>query len=229
MCKISVIIPVLNEEHALLANLPLLQSWRQSGHEVIVVDGGSTDTSVGIAEEMADSVLLSTPGRSSQMNNGAVYATGDILLFLHIDTLLPERADQQVMEALQIPGKVWGRFDVRLSGKNPVFRLIEALMNLRSRITGIATGDQALFVNTAVFKEVGTYPDIPLMEDVVISKKLRSRSWPVCLSQKVLSSSRRWEQHGIMRTVLLMWRLRLAFFLGADPHELHARYYSKSS
>jgi len=229
MQKISIIIPVLNEESALPAYLPVLQDYRRAGHEVIVVDGGSCDNSVSIAAALADLVVESSPGRGVQMNAGAARATGEILLFLHIDTLLPDHADRLLMEHLSNSDRVWGRFDLSLSGSNCVFRLIERMINLRSRYTGMATGDQAIFVLSSVFEQVGAYPEIPLMEDLALSRKLRNFSSPVCLRQRVVSSSRRWEQHGIVRTILLMWILRLQFFLGVSPDALYRKYYKDNS
>ena len=225
--KISIIIPVLNEESALRAHLPVLQDFRHAGHEVIVVDGGSCDESVSIASALVDQVLASSPGRGVQMNAGAVQATGAVLLFLHIDTLLPDHADRLVTESLAHLDRVWGRFDLSLSGRNPAFRLIERMINLRSRYTGMATGDQGIFVLSSVFEQAGAYPEIPLMEDLALSRELKKFSRPVCLRQQVISSSRRWEQHGIVRTIVLMWILRLQFFLGVSPQVLYRRYYKK--
>lgn len=224
--KISIIMPVLNEAAALQEHLPALQSWREAGHQLIVVDGGSTDDSAGLAAPQVDLCLRSPPGRARQMNVGARRAEGEVLLFLHIDSQLPPDADVLVLQALG-QGCVWGRFDVRLSGPQRAFRLIETAMNLRSRLTGVATGDQAIFVTREAFDQAGAYADVPLMEDVMLSKALRRISKPACLRARVLSSSRRWEQHGISRTVWLMWRLRLAFFLGASPHKLHSQYYAQ--
>lgn len=227
MQKISIIIPVLNEESALRSHLPALQDYRHAGHEIIVVDGGSWDASVSIASACSDQVVESPPGRGVQMNAGAAQATGSVLLFLHIDTLLPPQADLLVTESLSERG--WGRFDLSLTGRNPAFRLIERMINLRSRYTGMATGDQGIFVLSSVFQQVGAYPEIPLMEDLALSRKLRKLSKPACLRQQVISSSRRWEQHGIVRTVLLMWILRLAFFIGVSPDVLYRKYYKKNT
>tara|TARA_R100001039_G_C1803332_1_gene79040 strand:+ start:123 stop:872 length:750 start_codon:yes stop_codon:yes gene_type:complete len=225
--KLSIIIPVLNEVATLRRQLPALQSLRRQGHQVIVVDGGSTDGSVQAIRGQVDLCLNSAPGRARQMNAGAAQAAGDILLFLHIDTTLPANAAEQVVAALADGATCWGRFDVRLDGQHPAFRVIAGAINLRSRVTAVATGDQAIFVRRAVFEQIGGYADVPLMEDVMISKTLRSMSRPVCLRSPVLSSSRRWQQHGILTTIWLMWRLRLAFFLGASPVALHAQYYGR--
>ncbi len=227
MSRLSIIIPVLNEAVTLRQQLPALQGLRQAGHQVIVVDGGSTDASVEAARHLADHCLQSAPGRARQMNAGAAQATGDILLFLHIDTTLPDGAAERVLSALADSSRAWGRFDVRLDGQHPAFRVIAAAMNLRSRLTAVATGDQAIFVRRAVFEQIGAYPDVPLMEDVIVSKALRRLSRPVCLRPPVIASSRRWQRHGILATTWLMWRLRLAFVLGASPADLHAQYYSK--
>ena len=225
MYKISIIIPVLNEADTLRQQLPGLQHLREAGHQLIMVDGGSTDDSVAVARGLVDLALHSEPGRARQMNAGALHATGDILLFLHIDTVLPQRAADLVSTALKGSEHCWGRFDVRLDGRQAAFRVIARAMNLRSRLTAVATGDQAIFVDRAVFTQMGGYPDVPLMEDVMISKALRKQSRPACVAEPVVCSSRRWQQHGIIATTWLMWRLRLAFFCGASPASLHARYY----
>jgi rSAM/selenodomain-associated transferase 2 len=224
MSLISIIIPVLNEATALPACLPPLQPLRQQGCELIVVDGGSTDNSVVIATPLADQVLTARKGRAAQMNAGARAAQGDIFWFLHGDSLPPPAAAALIRTTLNRSDRVWGRFDVRLSGSRPLLRVVETLMNTRSRLTGIATGDQGIFMHRAVFEHVGGYPDITLMEDLALSRALKRISRPVCLRQHLLTSSRRWEQNGIWKTILLMWRLRLAYFLGADPTRL-ARLY----
>ena len=231
MNTFSIIIPVINESAALKVNLPLLQHWRRDGHEVIVVDGGSSDDSVSMCSGLVDQLLNTAAGRARQMNAGALSARGDVLLFLHIDTLLPEISHDFLIKALTTgQGYVWGHFDVRLTGDHPAFRVIERMMNLRSRLSGVATGDQAIFVRRDIFEQVGGFADIPLMEDVHLSKVLCARvGRPLCLRQCVLSSSRRWEKHGIVRTVVLMWWLRLAYVLGVDPERLHRRYYQQKT
>lgn len=226
--KISVIIPVINESRTLEQRLPALQCWREAGHEVIVVDGGSTDGSADMASRFADRVLHSEPGRAAQMNRGADAAVGDILLFLHIDTVLPEGICQTLSGQLEASGSQWGRFDIRLSGDSKLFRLIARMMNWRSRLTGVATGDQAIFVRRAAFIAAGGYEPIPLMEDIALSKQLRRLSRPLCIRDVAITSSRRWEKHGTLRTVLLMWSLRLAYFLGVSPERLHHYYYGNS-
>ena len=224
MLKISVIVPALNEAAAIADMLVPLQRARAAGHEVIVVDGGSTDTTIEHAQPLADRVITSPAGRARQMNAGAAVASGDILWFLHADTLAPGDATDALCAALADGKRCWGRFDVRLSGSRWPFRIIERAMNLRSCLTQIATGDQGIFVTRVAFDAIGGFADIPLMEDIALSKRLRRRSAPACLTARLVTSSRRWEQNGILRTVLLMWRLRLAYFLGANPATLAARY-----
>jgi rSAM/selenodomain-associated transferase 2 len=220
--KLSLIIPTLNEAENIAATLAPLQPLRQQGHELIVSDGGSSDATVALAQPLVDHLINSEPGRALQMNSGAALANGDVLLFLHADTQLPDNAAQLIEHALH--KKTWGRFDVRLSGTQPLLRLIEFMMNWRSRLTGICTGDQALFISHGIFHALGGFPEIPLMEDIAISAALKQQSRPACIATPVITSSRRWEQHGILRTLFLMWRLRLAYFCGADPERLAARY-----
>ncbi len=220
---ISIIIPVLNEKEMIEKTLKTLQPLRARGHEVIVVDGGSSDDSVERTKPFADRVIITNKGRSRQMNEGTKIASGEILLFLHADTFLPEDADGEILGALQ--GRIgWGRFDISLSGKHPLLRVVEYLVNLRSRLTGIATGDQAIFVSRELFQSVHGFPDIDLMEDVALSKSLKQKGRPICLRKKVVTSSRRWEKNGILRTILKMWYLRLVYFLGADPNRLSLSY-----
>ena len=224
--RLSIVIPCLDEAAGIVATLEALRPLRERGHEVIVVDAGTDGTAV-LARAHSDQVLRSPRGRGLQMNRGAQAASGDVLLFLHADSLLPPGAEGTIGEALAATGRAWGRFDVRLRGRRPSLRVIETLMNWRSRLTGIATGDQAIFVTRERFGAVGRYREIPLMEDVALSRDLRRLGPPICLRERVVTSSRRWERHGVARTVLLMWWLRLRFFLGADPADLAARYEPK--
>lgn len=217
--------PVFREGHELLANLARLQLFRRQGHEVILVDGGGSEQECAGCDNLVDQLLRSPTGRAIQMNCGAAAATGDVLLFLHADTVLPDGAPQRIMQGLETGGQVWGRFDVQLSGRSRLFRLIAVMMNLRSRLTGICTGDQAIFVDATVFRRLGGYPVQPLMEDIALCSALRRLSRPLCLTPAVITSSRRWEEHGAWRTIALMWWLRLAYFLGTPPEKLHARYY----
>ena len=214
--------PVLDEAATLEAALRPLQPLRERGVEVIVVDGGSRDGTARLAQPWVDRVLAAPRGRASQMNAGARAARGEALLFLHADTLLPPEADRLVTDALA--QRPWGRFDVAIAGADPLLAVVALLMNLRSRATGVATGDQAVFVRRDVFFAAGAFAEIPLMEDVALSKTLRRMAPPCCLRERVVTSGRRWERHGTLRTILLMWRLRLEFALGADPRRLARRY-----
>jgi rSAM/selenodomain-associated transferase 2 len=216
--------PALNEAGGIRESLGELQPLRARGHEVIVVDGGSTDGTADLAAPLADRVVSSAPGRAVQQNAGAAAASGGILLFLHADTVLPEAADALVLDGLRRSGRGWGRFDVRLTGRQPLLRVVERMIGLRSRLTGIATGDQAIFVRREWFRRAGGFPDLPLMEDVAITRALKRLGPPLSLRARVTTSSRRWEQRGIIRTILLMWRLRWAYSRGADPAELARRY-----
>lgn len=221
---ISVIIPTLDEATSIVATLERLKPFRLAGHEVIVVDGGSQDKTVTLASLMADRIITSTPGRAQQMNIGASQARGNILWFLHADTLVPDNATQLILETIANEKNQWGRFDIRLSGKHLLLRLVERLMNLRSRITGIATGDQGIFMQREAFESISGFMPIPLMEDLDISKRLKKLSRPCCLNEKLITSSRRWEKNGVIRTILLMWRLRLAYTLGVSPEKLLHEY-----
>ena len=213
--RLSVVVPALNEAHGIRAALEALAPLRARGHQVIVVDGGSTDGTERVAAPWCDLFLNAPRGRAVQMNAGARAASGDVLVFLHADTRLPPDADQAIGSSL------WGRFDVRIEGRHPLLKVVACAMNLRSRLTGIATGDQAIFVRREAFTG---FPEIPLMEDVAFSQAMKRRARPACLRDTVLTSGRRWESRGVLRTVLLMWRLRLMYFLGAHPERL-ARIY----
>ena len=191
---------------------------------MIVVDGESQDQTRDLAADHVDQLLISTPGRAKQMNYGAQHANGEILWFLHADSQPPANADQLIQRALAEQHMVWGRFNVRLSGKQWMFRVIATLMNWRSAITGIATGDQGIFIRRSWFEQIGAYPNIALMEDIALSQKLRKHHRPICLRAKISTSSRRWEQHGTISTILTMWRLRWAYFMGADPDKLAELY-----
>jgi rSAM/selenodomain-associated transferase 2 len=219
MLRLSIVMPVLDEAAAIAATLRALQPLRGRGHELIVVDGGSRDTTPTLCQGLADRVLSAPRGRARQMNAGAAASQHEVLLFLHADTRLPGNADVVVGGALR-QGAAWGRFDVDIDGSSRMFPLIAALMNARSRYTGIATGDQALFVRRALFERVGGFPDQPLMEDVELSRRLRGVGAPACLRERVLTSGRRWERHGVWRTIFLMWRLRWRYWRGASAEAL---------
>ncbi|MEX2240034.1 MAG: TIGR04283 family arsenosugar biosynthesis glycosyltransferase [Burkholderiales bacterium] len=217
--RLTLVVPALNEAAGIERCLGAAAPLRARGHEVVVVDGGSTDGTPRLAAPLADRVIAAPRGRAAQMNAGAAAAGGDALVFLHVDTLLPEGADRAVLVALT--RRAWGRFDVRLDSPRAALGVVSFFMNWRSRLTGIATGDQAIFVRRADFPG---FPDIALMEDVALSKTMKRVSPPACLRQRVVSSARRWERDGVARTVLLMWRLRFAYWRGADPGELARRY-----
>lgn len=221
---ISIIVPVLDEADVIAGALSALAPLRQRGAEVIVADGGSRDATAELARPLADRVIAGPCGRAAQMNAGAAAARGDVLLFLHADTRLPPGADRLVSEGMARTGCRWGRFDARIAGRSRLLPLVALTMNLRSRATGIATGDQALFVRRDLFRDAGGFPDIALMEDVAMSARLKRAGRPLCLSARVTTSGRRWDRHGAVRTVLLMWRLRLAYYFGADPGTLAQRY-----
>lgn len=222
----SIIVPVLNEANGIGAALQALVPLRRQGVEVIVVDGGSGDATRELATPLADHVLTAPRGRARQMNAGAALAQGRVLLFLHADTVLPQGADQLVAQILEPfdRGRHWGRFDVRIAGRSPWLRLVATIMNWRSRLTGIATGDQAMFVSRSAFHGVGGFPDIPLMEDIALSAALLKLGRPICLAARVTTSGRRWETHGVWRTIVFMAWLRLRYFFGADPHRLAIDY-----
>jgi len=222
MSWLSIIVPTLNEAQNIVPLLTRLKPLRERGVEVIVADGGSTDGTPALAAPLADQVLNAPQGRARQMNAGATRATGVALLFLHADTHLPADALRAVDRALN--RHRWGRFNVRFDSRRPLLWLVARMMNLRSRLTGIATGDQALFVTRAAFESVGGFPEQPLMEDIELSRRLKKISSPACLKIPVVTSARRWEEHGAWRTILLMWRLRWAYWRGASPAQLARRY-----
>lgn len=222
--RLSIVLPALNEAAGLGAALQALAPLRARGAELIVADGGSSDHSAALALAGGAQLVHAPRGRALQMNAGAAQASGDVLLFLHADTVLPDGADALVSQALASGAQVWGRFDVAITGRPRMLRLIAALMNLRSRRTGIATGDQAMFMTRAAFEAVGGFPAQPLMEDIEMSRRLLQLSRPACLRSKVQTSGRRWESRGVWRTVLLMWRLRFAYWRGAPPERLAELY-----
>lgn len=221
---ISVIIPTLDEAEGISDLLTGLAPMRAAGGELILVDGGSRDGTPDLARPQVDRLLVGARGRAAQMNLGARHARGAILVFLHADTQAPSAALLDLPKRLAESGRDWGRFDVRIAGRHPVLPVIAWSMNLRSRLTGIATGDQTLFVTRERFERVGGYPPIALMEDIALSRRLKRSGRPLCLRERVLTSGRRWERRGVARTILLMWWLRLAYALGVPPERL-ARWY----
>jgi rSAM/selenodomain-associated transferase 2 len=220
---LSIIMPVLNEAAGIEAALRALAPFRARGVELIVADGGSNDRTADLAAPLANRIVIAPRGRAAQMNVGAAAATGDVLLFLHADTQLPADADRLVRDGLNTSRRIWGRFDVRIEGGG-LLGIVAAMMNARSRLTGIATGDQAMFMTRTAFETVGGFPPIALMEDVALAARLKRLGRPLALRAHVITSGRRWRKHGLLRTVMLMWRLRLAYFLGADPAKLARAY-----
>jgi rSAM/selenodomain-associated transferase 2 len=220
---LCIVMPVLDEGERLLKALRALTPLRQRGVRVVVVDGGSSDNTLQIARDHADMALVAPRGRAAQMNAGAAACPAQVLLFLHADSQLPDNADALVQRAT-LARHGWGRFDVHIDSPAQMLRIVGGAMNLRSRWTGIATGDQAMFVRHGLFNEVGGFPDIPLMEDIALSIALKKRGAPACLRQRVTTSARRWQRYGVWRTIWLMWRLRAAYFLGADPAGLATAY-----
>jgi len=223
MTRLSIVLPVLNEAATIGAALSRLPAAEVGHVELVVADGGSRDATVAIAQAHGARVVRSLRGRALQMNAGAHVATGDVLLFLHADTQLPPDAVGLIARAIAA-GAQWGRFDVRIEGRHPLLAVVAAMMNLRSRLTGIATGDQAIFCTRALFDALDGYAPIALMEDIDFSTRARSQSRPACLRARVSTSGRRWERQGVLRTIVLMWRLRLRYFFGADPRDLARDY-----
>jgi rSAM/selenodomain-associated transferase 2 len=222
--SLSIIVPVLDEAATIVAALEALALLRSRGAEIIIADGGSRDATAVLARPLADCSLVSVRGRATQMNAGAAAARGGVLLFLHADTRLPPDADRLILGGLAQSRRAWGRFDATIEGEHPLFPIIAWFMNTRSRLTGIATGDQAMFVTRAAFAAAGGFPEIALMEDIAFARRLKRMSRPLCLRARVTTSGRRWETRGVLRTIFLMWRLRLAYFFGAKPDDLARRY-----
>jgi len=222
MRRLTIVIPVLDEAAIIVAALEALAPLRARGAEIVVADGGSHDGTARLARPLADHVIAAPRGRGATMNAGAAVSTGDTLLFLHADTTLPDDADRLIEAALA--QRVWGRFDVRIAGQHKFLAVVARMINLRSRATGIATGDQAIFVTREAFLAVGGFPNLPLMEEIAISSRLKRLCRPSCIGAPAVTSGRRWEQNGVLRTILLMWQLRLAYYLGAEPARLARRY-----
>lgn len=226
MRRLTIVVPVLNEAAIIAGALHALAPLRARGAEIVVVDGGSHDATVHLAAPLADSVIAVSRGRGAPMNAGAALGSGDALLFLHADTALPENADRLIVAALA--ERAWGRFDLRIAGRHPFLAVVARMINWRSRLTGVATGDQAIFVRRDAFVRVGGFPDLPLMEDIAMSRRLKRLCRPFCIATPVITSGRRWEQNGVWHTILLMWRLRLGYYLGVKP-ELLAELYGNAA
>ncbi|WP_201560097.1 TIGR04283 family arsenosugar biosynthesis glycosyltransferase [Psychrobacter sp. NC44] len=240
MATVSIIIPVLNEANNLPLLLDNINKLNPNPQQVIVVDGGSNDDSIGIIRSFINELMLdndrkidwqmteSKAGRALQMNAGAALATGEVLLFLHADTQLPINAIESVSEAMK--RAEWGHFDVQIASRQPTLRLVSQMINWRSRLSGIATGDQAIFISQSLFEQIGNYPNQALMEDVELCKQLKGKQLkgiakPACLKSKVITSARRWQQHGTWRTIILMWHLRFDYWRGVSADNIKARYY----
>jgi len=226
--QLSVIIPTLNEADCIQSTLAALQLSRSRGHEVILVDGGSSDATLSLGQPLVDQVLQSPPGRARQMQAGADIAAGSILWFLHADSKIPACADAIIMKALESAHADWGRFDIVFTDSHPLLKCVAWFMNRRSRLTGIATGDQGIFVRRSLFDKVGGLPSIPLMEDISFSRSLKQHGRPCRVTQTLGISPRRWHAHGILRTIVTMWGLRLAYFAGINPERLLKFYPVKS-
>ena len=221
--RLSIIIPVLDEESTIASTLKSLGSFPV---EAIVVDGGSQDRTADIAGQMQVRVIASSRGRARQMNTGAAVAQGDVLLFLHADTRLPSSAIGDVVSALDDPRYVGGRFDLRLDHSGIIFRLIGSLISLRSRLTRIATGDQAIFVRRGIFDAINGFPEIPILEDIAFCRNLKKMGKVACLRTQVVTSARRWQKDGVGRTILKMWVLKFLFLIGVSPFRLK-RFYAE--
>lgn len=226
MKSISIIIPVLNEQENIRSLLKLLQSARSYGAELVVVDGGSTDSSCEYAESLCDHLVHSGRGRARQMNAGAKIANGTVLWFLHADSIPSDEIIERLMKVCAGGKSVWGRFNISMTGSHLLLKIVALMMNIRSRVTGIATGDQGIFMHRNLFEEVNGFPDLPLMEDITICSELKKSKMPLCCTEKLVTSSRRWEEKGILRTIVLMWWIRFAYAMGRDPEKLHQQYYN---
>ena len=231
MTRVTIVIPILNEAARLPTLAAELRRLQPAPQQVLLVDGGSHDGSIELARMLGLVVIGSGRGRAIQMNAGAVYLNNnpqpqpDWLLFLHADTRLPPNAIAQ-LHTLP-PAAQWGRFDVNLDAPQPIYRVIERLINLRSRLSRIATGDQAIFIRPALFERLGGYREQPLMEDVELCKQLKSlKIKPICLRSTALTSARRWQQYGVWRTIGLMWQLRFLYWCGVSPAQLAVKYQS---
>jgi rSAM/selenodomain-associated transferase 2 len=226
--QLSIIIPALNEAGCIQSTLEGLQPLRSRGHEIILVDGGSSDATLALSRPLVDRVLQASPGRAQQMQAGAALSGGSVLWFLHADSKVPVDADKLIMAAMGRTQADWGRFDIAFTDSHPLLKCVAWFMNQRSRLTGIATGDQGIFVRRTLFDKVGGLPAIPLMEDISFSRSLKQHGRPCRVKQTLGTSPRRWHAHGILRTIVTMWGLRLAYFAGISPERLVKFYTVKS-
>lgn len=215
--NVSIIVPLLNEKVVVPSLLQQLATL--DAEQIIIVDGGSTDNTRELVGAAGYQVFQSAAGRARQMNAGAQQATQSMLLFLHADTILPNNYKSELAKA-----KVWGRFDVQFSSSLKVMKMVAFFINLRSRISGVATGDQAIFIDRDAFNAIGGFPDFPIMEDVALCKRLRHMHRPFSSRARVTTSARRWEQHGVASTIVKMWLYRLAYFFGVSPLTLKRGY-----
>ena len=222
--KISIVIPMLNEIETLPDLLAHLLLFKHGGCEIIFVDGGSCDGSKALVECAGFTLLNSTAGRAHQMNVGATHATGDVILFLHADTRLPLTAIKTITQALQQWRYQWGRFDVVIAGQSRLLKIVAFMMNLRSRVTKIATGDQTIFIRRSLFSSIGGFSEQPLMEDIELCQRLKPNFFPACLHDRVITSGRRWETRGVWRTIFLMWALRWHYWRGMSAEKVAAAY-----
>lgn len=225
MKSLSIIIPVLNEQENIRGLLKLLQSARNRGAELVVVDGSSTDLSCEVAEPLCDHLVHSERGRAKQMNAGAARASGKLLWFLHADSIPSDAALDRLRKICDSGENVWGRFDISMSGSHFLLKMVAFMMNIRSSVTGIATGDQGIFIHRNLFEEVNGFPDLLLMEDISICRELKKIMMPLCCREKLVTSSRKWEEKGILRTIMLMWWIRFSYAMGSDPKKLYQQYY----
>jgi rSAM/selenodomain-associated transferase 2 len=221
--KLAVLVPMLNEGRAIAPTLRALRTGAPTA-EIIVADGGSSDDSVAIARTLANSVIVARRGRARQMNDGVAAADGDVLAFVHADTLVPTDFASQIEAALDDPTVVGGRFDVRLDAAPPAYWMLSTLINWRSRVMRSATGDQAIFVRREVFERLGRYPDLEICEDIAFVRSLRRAGRLACIRARVITSARRWQSHGIIRTVFRMWIIKALFLLGISPAWLKRHY-----